>query len=228
MSYSIAETGLDAVDDDNRDSLRSRVTARTSFRSTTINRRRQRQPHHRPDVGRHRSVHDSAAIRFVAIDASKLARQSPSTISSINFTTVSVNTAGDTLNGGLGDDTYSFTLGDGNDVINEAVQQPGRHGGSHLDPGAEHRDRSVDGLPIRTITALNAIDSNTGTTDGDLVINYTLPTGTAADHHRGRALHRHQCPDRRRAHQLQRRHLRRLPLGADDYLDQPAGSDQPR
>ena len=27
----------------------------------------------------------------------------------------------DTLNGGLGDDTYSFILGDGNDIINEAV-----------------------------------------------------------------------------------------------------------
>ena len=27
----------------------------------------------------------------------------------------------DTLNGGLGDDTYSFGLGDGNDIINEGV-----------------------------------------------------------------------------------------------------------
>ena len=34
-------------------------------------------------------------------------------------------TAGvDTLNGGLGDDTYSFTLGDGNDIINEASAPP--------------------------------------------------------------------------------------------------------
>ena len=32
-----------------------------------------------------------------------------------------LNTGVDTLNGGLGDDTYSFTLGDGNDVINEGV-----------------------------------------------------------------------------------------------------------
>ena len=31
-------------------------------------------------------------------------------------------------------------------------------------------------LPV--ITALNANDSNTGTNTGDLVINYTLPTGT--------------------------------------------------
>ena len=32
-------------------------------------------------------------------------------------------------------------------------------------------------LPVPTITALNAIDSNTGTQTGDLVINYSLPTG---------------------------------------------------
>ena len=32
-----------------------------------------------------------------------------------------MNTGVDTLNGGLGNDTYSFTLGDGNDVINEGV-----------------------------------------------------------------------------------------------------------
>ena len=57
----------------------------------------------------------------------------------------SLNAGVDTLNGGLGDDTYSFALGDGNDIINEARQRhQRRHGGSHLDPGAEHRDRSGD------------------------------------------------------------------------------------
>jgi Ca2+-binding RTX toxin-like protein len=82
----------------------------------------------------------------------------------------------DVLNGGLGDDTYSFGLGDGNDIINESVSATS--GGSAdrisilsttIDPGTL--------LPV--LSALNANDSNTGTSAGDLVINYTLPTGTA-------------------------------------------------
>ena len=36
----------------------------------------------------------------------------------------------------------------------------------------------MTGLPILTITSLNASDNNGGTAVGDLVINYTLPTGT--------------------------------------------------
>ncbi len=37
----------------------------------------------------------------------------------LNVTRPGQNAGVDTLNGGVGDDTYSFTLGDGNDVINE-------------------------------------------------------------------------------------------------------------
>ena len=75
----------------------------------------------------------------------------------------------DTLNGGLGDDTYSFTLGDGNDTINEAVNATS--GGtadriSILSP-------PIDPVTPAVITGLNANDSNTGTNNGDLVINYT-------------------------------------------------------
>ena len=90
-----------------------------------------------------------------------------------------LTTAGDTLNGGLGDDTYSFTLGDGNDVINEDVNATS--GGtadriSILAPIDRHRpaDRSADPAAEQPVNA----DSNTGTHTGDLVINYTMPTGS--------------------------------------------------
>src|SRR5690606_36009121 len=39
----------------------------------------------------------------------------------IAWTNSALNNGNDTLNGGLGDDTYSFTLGDGNDTINEGT-----------------------------------------------------------------------------------------------------------
>ena len=51
----------------------------------------------------------------------------------------------DTLNGGLGDDTYSFTLGDGNDVINEGVIATSGGTADRISILApSHRDRSVD------------------------------------------------------------------------------------
>ena len=42
----------------------------------------------------------------------------------------------------------------------------------------------VTGLPITTMTGLNANDSNTGTQTGDLVINYSLPSGATSVHRR--------------------------------------------
>ena len=96
-----------------------------------------------------------------------------------------------------------------------------RRGGPDLDPGSERVDATgqpiidpVTLLPVPTITALNAFDNNTATQTGDLVINYSLPTGpttsvaqtiTVAGHFTGT-----NAADRRRTHQLQRRHLCRL------------------
>ena len=103
----------------------------------------------------------------------------------INFTTATVTPAGDTLNGGLGDDTYSFNIGDGSDVINEGVSATS--GGTAdrisilapnaVDAAGQPIIDPATGLAVPTITALNAFDSNTGTQAGDLVINYSLPTG---------------------------------------------------
>ena len=98
-----------------------------------------------------------------------------------------------------------------------------RHGGSDLDPGcATHRDRSGDLPAGLTITALNANDNNTGTAERRSGDQLRLPTGHFADHHGGRPLHRHQRPDRRRTHQLQRRHLRRLSARRRRLPHQPA------
>ena len=80
--------------------------------------------------------------------------------------------AAETLNGGNGDDTYSFILGDGNDIINELPNQGSADRISILSTTID----PISLLPV--LSGLNASDSNTGTQNGDLVINYTLPTGT--------------------------------------------------
>ncbi|QQR40398.1 peroxidase family protein [Devosia rhizoryzae] len=90
--------------------------------------------------------------------------------------TITQVAGGDTLNGGLGDDTYSFGFGDGNDVINELANQGTADRISILAPSTGI-DPLTD-LAIRTITSLDASDSNTGTANGDLVINYGLTNGT--------------------------------------------------
>ena len=96
-----------------------------------------------------------------------------------------VYSAVETLNGELGNDTYSFAVGDGNDVINEPASATS--GGSAdrisivapnaVDAAGQPIIDPVTLLPVPTIAALNAFDSNTGTQTGDLVINYSLPTG---------------------------------------------------
>ncbi len=92
----------------------------------------------------------------------------------------SLNTGVDTLNGGLGDDTYSFGLGDGNDVINEAVNATSGGSADRISILAPSTGTDPEtGLPILTINSLNAFDNDGDNADGDLVINYTLPTGTA-------------------------------------------------
>jgi Ca2+-binding RTX toxin-like protein len=94
----------------------------------------------------------------------------------INATIPGLNAGVDTLNGGLGDDTYSFVLGDGNDVINEGVSATSGGAADRISILSTTID-PVSLLPV--ITALNASDNNTGTNNGDLAINYTLPTGAA-------------------------------------------------
>ena len=59
----------------------------------------------------------------------------------------------DTLNGGLGDDTYSFTLGDGNDVINEAVYATSGGTADRISILAPITGTDpLTGLPILTLT----------------------------------------------------------------------------
>ena len=90
------------------------------------------------------------------------------------------NTGVDTLNGGLGDDTYSFTLGDGNDVINEAVNATsgGRPIGLSIlvdDHRSAHRsaDPDADRAECQRQQWRHAAN-------GDLVINYSLTGGTTS------------------------------------------------
>ncbi len=123
----------------------------------------------------------NAAIRFVTT-AMNLANEGVAIDSlSISFVNPTLNSGTDTLNGGLGDDTYSFVLGDGNDVINEAVNATSGGTADRISILAPTTgiDPLTD-LPIQTLTGLNANDSNTGTSNGDLVINYTLPNGANA------------------------------------------------
>ena len=128
-------------------------------------------------------------------------------------------------------------LGDGNDVINElalggtadriSIQAP-----NAVDAAGQPIIDPVTLLPVPTITALNAFDSNTGTNNGDLVINYSLPTGATASVAQtitvAGPLHRYQSgqSDRCRAHQLQRCHLRRLSARRGRLLHQPLRSEQ--
>ena len=108
----------------------------------------------------------------------------------INFTTVTASAGVDTLNGGLGDDTYSFILGDGNDIINEGVNATSGGTADRISILAPSTGIDPERLPMLTINALNAFDSNTGTQTGDLVINYTCrparqQTITVAGHFNG-------------------------------------------
>jgi Ca2+-binding RTX toxin-like protein len=94
----------------------------------------------------------------------------------ITATVPAVNVGVDTLNGGAGNDTYSFGLGDGNDVINE-TGGVGQGMADKISILAPSTGVDVDGLPILTIDGLDASDNSTGTQTGSLVINYTLPGG---------------------------------------------------
>jgi len=125
----------------------------------------------------------SSAVRFVVSGTNANSGANPSDYVSIDNLVISYSTVNqvagvDILNGGLGDDTYSFSLGDGNDTINEAVNA--NSGGTADRISIQAPTTGIDpltDLPITTLTALNAFDSNNATTTGDLVISYTMPDG---------------------------------------------------
>ncbi len=94
----------------------------------------------------------------------------------ISRTTATVSTAGDTLNGGLGDDTYSFAVGDGNDVINEAVSATSGGVADRISILAPSTGTDVDGLPTLTLNSLSMSDNDTDSNDGELIISYGLPS----------------------------------------------------
>jgi Ca2+-binding RTX toxin-like protein len=94
-----------------------------------------------------------------------------------NFTITA--SAAETLNGGNGNDTYSFTFGDGNDLINELANGGAADRISILSPNID----PVSGLPV--ITGLNAFDSNGGTQNGNLVISYEGQQITVSGHYGG-------------------------------------------
>ncbi|MFP3543913.1 peroxidase family protein [Rhizobium sp. SIMBA_035] len=92
----------------------------------------------------------------------------------ITATVPAVNVGVDTLNGGLGNDTYSFSLGDGNDVINELANEGALDRISILAPAT---GVDVDGLPILTLNSLSMADDDTDNNDGSLIITYGMPSG---------------------------------------------------
>jgi Ca2+-binding RTX toxin-like protein len=88
-----------------------------------------------------------------------------------NFTISFANN--EQLSGGLGDDTYSFSLGDGDDIINEPVNATSGGAADRISILAPLD--TVSGLGL--LTGLNAADNNAATTTGDLVISYTMLDG---------------------------------------------------
>ncbi|MDO8981762.1 MAG: peroxidase family protein [Afipia sp.] len=120
----------------------------------------------------------SAAIRFVA---TSLETGDSVNIDNLTITYVNpaLNAGVDTLNGGLGNDTYSFGLGDGNDTINEAVNATSGGTADRIAILAPNAIDPVTLLPVPTLTSLNASDNNTADNNGSLVITYGMPNGAA-------------------------------------------------
>ena len=93
----------------------------------------------------------------------------------INFSSTEV------LNGGLGDDTYVYNPGDGNDIINEAVNATSGGTADRISIVSTTTDPLIG--PV--LTGLNAQDDNTGTANGNLVINANGGTITVNGHYTG-------------------------------------------
>ncbi|TCR68507.1 peroxidase family protein [Bosea sp. BK604] len=173
LTYSIVETGLDLGDDT--------VTVFFSRDGTTfvqvdlINDATNTVPLRTIDLSLFGTgpFTANAAIRFVASSLEAGDSVNIDTLT-INFTNPALNTGVDTLNGGLGDDTYAFALGDGNDVINELANEGAQDRISILAPAT---GVDIDGLPILTLNSLSMADDDTDNNDGSLVITYGLPNG---------------------------------------------------
>ena len=96
-----------------------------------------------------------------------------------NFTITA--SAAEVLNGGLGDDTYSFSPGDGNDFINEGVSATS--GGSADRISILSTVDPVTLVPV--LTGLNAFDNGAGTASGDLILAFNGQTVTVNGHFTG-------------------------------------------
>ncbi len=181
LRYSIVETGLDAGADNDTVTVFFSRDGVTFVQVDVINSTTNNPPPRAIDLTLFGTgaFTANAAIRFVASTM-----EAGDTVAiddlSISYTTTTItNTpAGDTLNGGAGDDIYSFSLGDGTDIINEGADAtPGLLGDLISIAAPTTGIDPVTLLPITTLTGLNAFDNNTGTGNGGLVINYTLPNG---------------------------------------------------
>lgn len=88
-------------------------------------------------------------------------------------------TTAETLNGGLGNDTYIITLGDGNDIINEGVSATSGGTADRI----VIRSTAIDPLTLLPIlTGLNAFDNGGDNNDGDLVIGIDGQQITVVNH----------------------------------------------
>ena len=92
----------------------------------------------------------NAAIRFVAS-----AMNEANDIVSIDNFVVNFS-AIETLNGGLGDDTYSFNVGDGVDIINEPVNATSGGTADRISILSPTTIDPVTGVPVSVLTGLNA------------------------------------------------------------------------
>jgi Ca2+-binding RTX toxin-like protein len=118
------------------------------------------------------------AIRFVANGTFDTGAGNAGENFFVDNFTITASTV-ETLNGGNGDDTYQFTFGDGNDVINELANGGGVDRIQIISPNID----PVSLLPV--LTSLNAADTNTGTQNGNLVITYEGQQITVNGHFSG-------------------------------------------
>jgi len=172
LSYSVLATGLDAGTDNDAVTVFFSRDGSTFVQVDVINSASLNTPRN-IDLSLFGTgpFTANAVVRFVAT--------SLETGESVNIDGLTINATGsfggtDTLNGGAGDDTYSFVLGDGNDIINELANEGASDRISILAPATAV---DVDGLPILTLNSLSMADDDTDNNDGSLIITYGMPSG---------------------------------------------------
>ncbi|MET0436527.1 MAG: peroxidase family protein, partial [Devosia sp.] len=161
LSYSIVESGLD-INDDTLTVFFSRTGLEADFVQVDL-------INSATNTVNNRSINlnlfgsgaftANAAIRFVASSFENGDSVAIDNLT-ISYTTTTTAAAGDQLNGGAGNDTYVFNVGDGNDVIQET----------------SGTDRIVIGA--MTLTGLNAFS----TTGNDLALQFNGQSVTVTDH----------------------------------------------